>query len=194
MRLPPKTARWKRCVPRLALINVWISKGFYLHSLQSILKDHIAYRDVWHSTTRQRLGGVGACSGRYLLFPLQLIADRDDQRRLIGRTLHTDPLEQYFVIANEGDPLQGLLVRLHPFRLPRQCFSLHPQIRQRDIFITDKLRSASISLVADKELAFRPLQPLTIHLEDQDIVGNHTGARLTLPCADEAFCGFDIGV
>src|SRR5262245_41948410 len=36
MRLPPKTARWKRCVPRLALINVWISKGFYLHSLQLI--------------------------------------------------------------------------------------------------------------------------------------------------------------
>src|SRR5215510_1387920 len=33
MRLPAKTARWKRCVPRLALINVWISKGFYLHSL-----------------------------------------------------------------------------------------------------------------------------------------------------------------
>src|SRR5215475_9251058 len=32
MRLPPKTARWKRCVPRLALINVWISKGFYLQS------------------------------------------------------------------------------------------------------------------------------------------------------------------
>src|SRR5262247_3734563 len=34
MRLPAKTARWKRCVPRLALINVWISKCFYLHSLQ----------------------------------------------------------------------------------------------------------------------------------------------------------------
>src|SRR5262245_5707370 len=33
MRLPPKSARWKRCVPRLAIINVWISKGFYLHSL-----------------------------------------------------------------------------------------------------------------------------------------------------------------
>src|SRR5215475_15360939 len=32
MRLPPKTARWKRCVPRLALINVWISNGFYLQS------------------------------------------------------------------------------------------------------------------------------------------------------------------
>jgi hypothetical protein len=31
---PAETARWKRCVPRLALINVWISKGFYLHSLQ----------------------------------------------------------------------------------------------------------------------------------------------------------------
>src|SRR6266536_4793010 len=30
---PAETARWKRCVPRLALINVWISKGFYLHSL-----------------------------------------------------------------------------------------------------------------------------------------------------------------
>jgi hypothetical protein len=29
-----ETARWKRCVPRLALINVWISKGFYLHSIQ----------------------------------------------------------------------------------------------------------------------------------------------------------------
>jgi hypothetical protein len=29
-----ETARWKRCVPRLAPINVWISKGFYLHSLQ----------------------------------------------------------------------------------------------------------------------------------------------------------------
>jgi hypothetical protein len=25
---PAETARWKRCVPRLALINVWISKGF----------------------------------------------------------------------------------------------------------------------------------------------------------------------
>src|SRR6266540_2090567 len=31
---PAETVRWKRCVPRLALINVWISKGFYLHSLQ----------------------------------------------------------------------------------------------------------------------------------------------------------------
>jgi hypothetical protein len=31
---PSETARWKRCVPRLALINVLISKAFYLHSLQ----------------------------------------------------------------------------------------------------------------------------------------------------------------
>jgi len=31
---PAETARWKRCVPRLPLINVWISKGFYLHMLQ----------------------------------------------------------------------------------------------------------------------------------------------------------------
>jgi hypothetical protein len=30
---PAETARWKRCVPRLALFNVWISKGFYLHTL-----------------------------------------------------------------------------------------------------------------------------------------------------------------
>ena len=63
--------------------------------------------------------GMGACSGRRLLLLLQFVTDRDDQRRLIGRTLHTDPFEQYFVIAIEGDPLQGLLVRLHPFRLPR---------------------------------------------------------------------------
>ena len=41
MRLPTKTARWKRCVPRLALINVWISRGFYLHSLQSSIKSVI---------------------------------------------------------------------------------------------------------------------------------------------------------
>src|SRR5262247_1145045 len=36
MRLPPKTARWKRFVPRLALINVWISKDIYMHSLHLI--------------------------------------------------------------------------------------------------------------------------------------------------------------
>src|SRR5215510_973349 len=38
MRLRPKTARWKRCVPRLALINVWISKGLYLQSPQLLLR------------------------------------------------------------------------------------------------------------------------------------------------------------
>src|SRR5262245_2283652 len=35
MRLASR-ARWKRCVPRFALSNVWNSKGFYLHSLQLI--------------------------------------------------------------------------------------------------------------------------------------------------------------
>src|SRR6266542_5870792 len=46
MRLPPKTARWKRCVPRLALINVWISKGFYLHSLHLHLVGAEVFRPV----------------------------------------------------------------------------------------------------------------------------------------------------
>jgi hypothetical protein len=40
---PAKTARWKRCVPRLAIINVWISKGFYLHTLQ-------LYGKAWRSS------------------------------------------------------------------------------------------------------------------------------------------------
>jgi hypothetical protein len=32
--LPAETARWKRCVPRFAPINVLIAMDFYLHSLQ----------------------------------------------------------------------------------------------------------------------------------------------------------------
>ena len=36
--LPAETARWKRCMPRYAPINVLIAMDFYLHSLQVIGK------------------------------------------------------------------------------------------------------------------------------------------------------------
>src|SRR5262249_45915401 len=140
---------WRELFTRAASAKGGASKQLAPHQGHLFLKDHIAYIDGWHSTTGQRSGGVGACSGRHLLLPFQLITDREDQGRLTDKTIGPDRLEQYFVIANEGDPLQSFLVRLDPFLLPGYCFSLYPQIRQRDIFITDNLRPASISFVAD---------------------------------------------
>jgi hypothetical protein len=42
---PAETARWKRCLPRLAPINVWISKGFYSHRLRLITVGEHAGQD-----------------------------------------------------------------------------------------------------------------------------------------------------
>ncbi len=103
MRLPPKTARWKRCVPRLALINVWISKGFYLHSLQ--LK---SCWEIWYGTARR--GAYSAHNrlnhgrGRGIPAPTRAVLLIDQNRIEVFTQARLGDFDAEFLVGDEVPP------------------------------------------------------------------------------------------